>query len=41
MAKMKCPESGKTIMFPRDCVKCEYLKPRGKMKCCVSPKKKK
>ena len=41
MAKIKCPESGDTLMFPGDCGDCKYLKPRGKIKCCTSPKKKK
>jgi len=39
IAKKKCPESGEKITFPEDCVDCEYLKPRGRIKCCTSPKK--
>jgi len=41
MAKKVCPETSNKINFPDDCADCEYLKPRGKIKCCVSPKKKK
>jgi hypothetical protein len=41
MAKKVCPETIKEINFPDDCADCKYLKPRGKIKCCTSPKKKK
>ena len=41
MAEKICPETGEKIEFPKGCSKCEYLKPRGKIKCCTSPKKKK
>ena len=41
IVEKKCPENEETIMFPADCRDCEYLKPRGKIKCCTSPKKKK
>ena len=41
MGEKICPETGKKINFPNDCSKCNYLKPRGKIKCCTSLKKKK
>jgi len=35
MAKRICKRSNQEIDFPKDCQGCEFLKPRGKIKCCT------